>query len=164
MGCLAAGSREGILSLYVKVLLDCYAVGPGGGGVEEVAGIAVAGDGEQSWVAVESRRQRTTEEEEVVVVQGAYPPPYVSHRSKVEEEDAKVRIPSVQKKSWKLVPVVQGQRCTEVLQAHVWEGGGVGTAADYNGPSPHWASAMKDAAAAEPGAGAVVAGAGTALD
>ena len=41
----------------------------------------------------------------------------------------------------------------------------MGTVADYNGPSPHWASAMKDAAAAaEPGAGVVVAGAGTALD
>lgn len=170
MACLAAGSREGILSPYVKVSRDCYADGPGGGGgveaEEEAAEVAVAGDGEQSSLAAESRRQRTTEVVAVVVVvvHGAYPPLYVSHRSKAEEEDAKARIPSVQKKSWKLVPVVQGQRCTEVLQAHVWEGDGMGIVADYNGPSPHWASAMKDAAAAELGAGAVVAGAGTALD
>lgn len=41
----------------------------------------------------------------------------------------------------------------------------MGTVADYNDPSPHWASAMKGAAvAAEPGEGAEVAGAGTALD
>ena len=85
MVCLAAGSREGILSPYVKVSLDCYAVGPGdGGGEEEEAGAAVAavaGDGEQSSVAAESRRQRSTEEE-VVVVHGACPLLYVSHRSK----------------------------------------------------------------------------------
>jgi hypothetical protein len=58
MVCLAAGSREGILSPYVKVLLDCYAVGPGGGGVEEeeeAAEAAVAGGGEQSSVEAESR-------------------------------------------------------------------------------------------------------------
>lgn len=163
------GSREGILSPSVKVFPDCYAVEPGGGGVEEeeAAAVAVAGDGEQSSVAAESRRQRTSEEVEVAVVHGAYPPLYENHRSKAEEGDAKARIPSAQKKSWKLVLVVQDQRCTEVLQTHVWEGDGVGIVADYNGPSPHWASAMKDAAAAaaaEPGAGAEAAGAGTALD
>ena len=81
MVCLAAGSREEILSPDVKVLLDCYAVGPGGGDVEEeeVAEVAVAGDGEQSSVAAESRGLRSTQEEEE---HGACPPLYASHRSK----------------------------------------------------------------------------------
>ena len=83
MVCLAAESREGILSPYVKVSLDCYAVGPGGGGGEEeeagAAVAAVAGDGEQSSVAAESRGLRSTKEEEE---HGACPPLYVSHRSK----------------------------------------------------------------------------------
>ena len=82
MVCLAAGSREEILSPDVKILLDCYAVGPGGGDVEEeeVAEVAVAGDGERSSVAAESRGLRLTKEEEEE--HGACPPLYASHRSK----------------------------------------------------------------------------------